>query len=146
MNLSPHFSLAELTASETALRAGIDNTPPPGVLANLKRLAVTLEAVRDQANGPLYISSGYRCLAVNRLVGSGDTSAHVLGLAADITAARLTPRQLATAIRDTGIVFDQLILEFDRWVHIGLSTAAPRRQILTARRINGKTVYLAGLV
>jgi hypothetical protein len=144
--LSPHFTLAELVRSELALRHAVDNTAPPGVVANLARLAATLEQVRALAGAPLLVSSGYRCLAVNRLLGSSDTSAHVLGLAADFTAPGWTVTALARAIAHSGIEFDQLIDEHG-WVHLGLASGTPRRQLLTAVFVPGRpTRYQAGLV
>lgn len=86
MNLTPHFSLAELTASQIADRAGIDNTPEEGHVANLILLCErVLEPLRDEL-GPIFISSGYRCLAVNRRLSSKDTSYHVQCRAAINTA------------------------------------------------------------
>lgn len=143
MNLSEHFTQAELTISETAARQGVDNTPDAHVLQNLKTLAATLEQVRSLVGKPVNVTSGYRSPAVNKLVGGAVNSAHMSGLAADINVNGYTPRQLAMLIRDSNIMYDQLILEYDRWVHIGLSDEAPRRQALTIR--NG-TGYMKGIV
>lgn len=134
MNLSDHFTLAELTLSQHAARAGLDNTPSPNEIANLRMLCRTLEAVRAHLGVPLLISSGYRAAPVNRLLGGVATSAHVHGLAADFIApAYGTPLEVATAIARVGIEFDQLINEHGRWVHIGLAPDGkpPRRQLLT---------------
>ncbi|MDE1167664.1 MAG: D-Ala-D-Ala carboxypeptidase family metallohydrolase [Pseudomonas sp.] len=143
MQISQHFSLEELVRSGTAARQGLDNTPDDTALANLRRLAGTLEAVRALVGQPLRISSGYRSVAVNAAVGGSRGSAHALGLAADFNVQGLAPRALAQLIADSTLDFDQLILEFDRWVHLGLSTGPARRQVLTARSSSG---YLAGLV
>jgi zinc D-Ala-D-Ala carboxypeptidase len=143
VNLSPHFSLAELTLSETAGRKGIDNNPGPEALANLRRLATVLEDVRTLAGKPINISSGFRAPAVNNAVGGASNSAHVQGLAADINVPGMTPAALARLIEGSSIRFDQLILEFDRWVHIGLSNTAPRGQLLTIRTSTG---YMSGIV
>ncbi|MFD2644538.1 D-Ala-D-Ala carboxypeptidase family metallohydrolase [Pseudomonas japonica] len=142
MFLTPHFTLAEMTASQIAHREGIDNNPDSKTIANLVELCKTLEQVRSLVDQPLLISSGYRSAAVNRRVGGSSSSAHVLGLAADIMASRLTPRQLAQCIADSDLVFDQLILEFDAWVHLGLGQRQQRRQVLTIRKGTG---YLPGL-
>ena len=142
MFLTPHFTLAEMTASQTANREGIDNTPDSQTIANLVLLCQTLESVRSLAGGPILISSGYRSKALNRKVGGAASSAHVRGLAADIIAISLTPRELARRILDSGLPFDQLILEFDGWVHLGLAEASPRREVLTIRKGTG---YLPGL-
>lgn len=145
MQLSPHFTLAELTDSQTATRRGIDNTPTPAVIGNLARVTAVLERVRALVAGPITVSSGYRSPALNRAVGGAPASAHVLGLAADITAPGMAPKRLAQAIRDAGIETDQLIYE-GTWVHIGLSAGAPRGQVLTATFAGGRASYTEGIV
>ena len=145
MNLSPHFSLAELVSSQVATRKGIDNAPEPAIVANLTRLAALLEQVRALVGAPIAISSGYRSPALNKAVGGAANSSHVLGLAADISTAKLTPKALALLIRQSDIAFDQLIYE-GTWVHIGLSTGMPRRQVLTTKFAGGGVSYVAGIV
>ncbi|MHA6193902.1 D-Ala-D-Ala carboxypeptidase family metallohydrolase [Pseudomonas wadenswilerensis] len=142
MFLTPHFTLAEMTASQIANREGLDNNPDSKTIANLIELCKTLEQVRSLVDQPLLVSSGYRSEALNRRVGGSVSSAHVLGLAADIIAVSLTPRQLAQRIQDSSLAFDQLILEFDGWVHLGLAEYQQRRQVLTIRQGTG---YLPGL-
>ncbi len=142
MFLTPHFTLAEMTTSQFANREGLDNNPDSKTIANLIELCKTLEQVRSLVGQPLVVSSGYRSEALNRRVGGSASSAHVLGLAADIIAVGLTPRQLAQRIRDSSLAFDQLILEFDAWVHLGLAEHRQRRQVLTIRQGTG---YLPGL-
>lgn len=131
MMLSPHFTLAEFTDSQTAARLGIDNTPPADMLPALYRTAQGLEAVRVRLGGaPIIISSGYRCIALNRALGSKDTSQHVKGEAVDFTAPRFgSPLEIVVALKDSGVKYDQLILEFRRWVHISFD-ATPRHQVL----------------
>jgi zinc D-Ala-D-Ala carboxypeptidase len=132
--LSEHFTLAELTVSETAARRGLDNTPPPSALGNLVRLAALLEAVRTQIGRPVIVISGYRAPEVNRLVGGNTGSAHTAGRAADIISPAFgTPLQLARAIEASGLPFDQVIHEFGRWVHVSIAPegAPPRRMALT---------------
>lgn len=145
MQLSSHFSLEELTISQTASRYGIDNTPSPEIITHLKRLCMTLEQVRALVGVPIIVSSGYRCPALNRAVGGAKNSAHTLGLAADINAVHFTPQQLAQRVIDSPIPFDQLILEFGAWVHIGLAEGAMRREVLTAKHEGGRTVYVPGM-
>lgn len=145
MNLTEHFSLAELVASQVATRKGIDNKPGPAIVANLTRLAALLEQVRVLVGLPITVSSGYRSPALNKAVGGAASSAHVLGLAADISTNKLAPKALALLIRQSGIVFDQLIYE-GTWVHIALSVGAPRRQVLTAKFAGGAVSYVAGIV
>ena len=146
MNLSTHFSLAEFTASQWAARAGIENEPGPVELENLKRLAMTMEAVRYALGAPIIITSGYRCPEVNRNVGGSSTSMHVQGLAADFICPGFgTPFQVAKKLMGVEAVkFDQLIHEFGRWVHLGLATpgTAGRKQLLTIDRAGTRTGLL----
>lgn len=145
MQLSENFSLAELVASQVATRKGIVNAPAPAIVANLTHLAALLEQVRALVGAPIAISSGYRSPALNKAVGGAANSAHVLGLAADISTTKLTPKALALLIRQSNIAFDQLIYE-GTWVHIALSASAPRRQVLTAKFAGGGVSYVAGIV
>lgn len=140
MQLSPNFSLEELTASATAKRLKIDNTPQPYVRANLGRLAVALERIRELAgNVPLHIKSGYRASAVNRAVGGSLTSYHILGLAADFDPPPgMTHDQLQHAIADSGMDFDLVLEERAKdgghWLHFQLARPGdkPRRRVLDA--------------
>ncbi len=129
--LSPHFTLDELTVSQEAARRGLDNTPPAAALEALKRTAMGLESVRMRLGGaPILVSSGYRSPAVNAAVGGSKSSQHMQGEAADFTAPRFgTPRAIVDALVDSDVPYDQLILEFGRWVHVSFSQH-PRRQAL----------------
>ena len=142
--MTPHFTLEELTASYTATRLEIDNMPTPEALANLKILANGLEAVREKLySNPIKISSGYRCLKLNRTLKSRDTSYHVRGLAADFTCPAFgTVPEVMRALADSSIEFDQLILEFNSWIHIGFAEAIakPRRQMMVIDK-SGVKVY-----
>jgi len=143
MQLSPNFSLEQLTYSETAEERGIDNTPPPEIIENLKQLAQGLEALQALLGAPLEISSGYRCAALNEAVGGSSTSQHMQGLAADIACAGFgPPLALARAIQQSGIGFDQCILEYGQWVHLSFSDAR-RQRLLTI--YDDQEGYLAGL-
>jgi zinc D-Ala-D-Ala carboxypeptidase len=146
--LSPHFTLAELTVSNSGTRAGLRNLPVGSALDNLVRLAMLLESVRALLfNAPILVSSGYRSPAVNNLVGGSHNSAHTRGLAADFIAPKYG-RPICEAIRDSSIQFDQLIYE-GTWVHIAAPTpgAVPRRQCITAVFRGGMpATYLQGIV
>lgn len=136
MKLTPHFTLEELTQSQTASRLGIDNTPPPDVIENLTRTAQCLEAVRKVLDKPITISSGYRSPRLNKAVKGAANSQHVTGQAVDfICPAFGTPQEIVNAILKAGILFDQLILEFppNGWVHMSVS-AKPRKQSLIIDR------------
>jgi len=123
MNITEHFTFEELYASEIADRNHIDNTPTdPKVLDNLKTLSLNLESVRRLLGHPIHINSAYRCLLVNGMLGSKPTSAHVKGLAADIICPAFgSPVDIVNAIISSGIQYDQVILEYDRWCHIGFA-------------------------
>ncbi|MEZ5688681.1 MAG: D-Ala-D-Ala carboxypeptidase family metallohydrolase [Caenibius sp.] len=154
--LSPHFHLSEFVHSQTAARRGIDNTPPPWVVANLERLCrKVLEPVRAHFARPVIVSSGYRCLALNRAIGGSSTSQHCRGEAADIEVPGVSNVDLAKWI-DGNLLFDQLILEFytpgqpsSGWVHASHGPRL-RNQELTAQRVREwgrwRTRYVPGLV
>lgn len=133
MSLSKHFTLEELTHSDIGARLGLDNTPNEQEIQNLTRLAALLEEVRKVIGKPININSGFRSKAVNDAVKSKDTSQHRLGCAADIRVSGMTPNEICTAIIDSDIQFDQMIREFDSWVHISVPntpTQTPRNQVL----------------
>lgn len=134
MNLTPHFTLDELTASETAERNGWDNTPNDQELENLKRLADMLEQVKTVLGGkPIMVNSAFRSKKVNDAVGSKDTSQHRLGCAADIRVPGMTPDEVVRKVIASGISYDQIIREFDRWTHISIPNSedtSPRKQAL----------------
>ena len=131
MQLSEHFTLAELTRTD---HRTLDNTPDANALANLQRLAAFLEQVREVLGGrAVMVNSAFRSKAVNDAVGSKDTSQHRLGCAADIRVPGMTPDAVVRAVRASGLAYDQLIKEFDAWTHLSipnLATAAPRKMAL----------------
>lgn len=133
MNLSQHFTLDEFTLSGEASRRGISNDAPADLLPVLKRTALGMETVRVRLGGmPILISSGFRSLALNRALGSKDTSQHVKGEAVDFICPRYgSPTNIVAALKDSDVPYDQLILEFAQqgrgWVHVSFS-ASPRRQ------------------
>lgn len=140
MQLSPHFSLAELTASQTAARKGLDNTPDAVVNNNLTITAANLENVRDLLDHPIIISSGYRSSEVNRAVGGAATSAHTKGWAVDFICPGFgSPKQVIDAIKDSDIKLDQCIEE-GTWVHISFAPTM-RNMFLKATFKNGKASY-----
>lgn len=135
--LTPHFTLEEFTDSQTAARKGIHNVPSANTpeRANLARTAETMEEVRRiLGEKPILISSGYRAPAVNAAVGGSKGSKHMSGLAVDFICPGFgTPlaicKKLQPQMRELGI--DQLIHEYDTWVHLGLTTGTPRHMALT---------------
>lgn len=145
MNLSPHFTLAELTYSEVALRQGIDNDPSPDTVASLTRLCTQLlEPVRSILLVPMHINSGYRSAVLNSLVGGTHTSAHLQGEAADFIPIGLDLRTAFDILRTReDLPYDQIIFECQAWIHIAIATGTtqPRRQALTATGSPGRWVY-----
>lgn len=134
--ITKHFTMESFTSSDTAARQGIDNSLPPGLQGAARDTCELLERIRSKLfdlaghEVPVIVTSGYRCLAVNRAIGSCDASDHVKALAADIKAPAFgTPleiaRALAPLVGELGI--GQLIYEFSSWVHV--STRQPEKQV-----------------
>jgi hypothetical protein len=120
MNLSEHFTLEELTISETASRRNLNNTPDNIALYNLRRLALFLEDVRTLLDKPIKINSAYRAPKVNASIGGSKTSQHCGGCAADIRVTGMTPDEVVRAIIKSDLQYDQVIREFDSWTHISI--------------------------
>ena len=142
MKLSGHFSLAELTKSQTATRKGIDNQPTLDHIENLTELCThVLEPTRRNFGKPMVISSGYRSEELCEAIGSSKNSQHAKGEAADFEMFGVDNKELAKYIKNN-LVFDQLILEFynpddpsSGWVHCSYSKGENRKQSLL---YNGK--------
>lgn len=121
MKLSEHFTLEEFTRSATASRLGIDNTPTPTALENLKMLAEVMEEVRKLFNNtPITPDSTYRSLELNSKVGGVPTSRHVQGLAIDFTVPGFTTEGAIELIKNSRIKFHKVINEFDSWIHLSI--------------------------
>ncbi len=152
MQLSKNLSLAEMTRSESAKRAGIKNNPTKLHLANMVKLANDIfQPIRDYFGIPIHLSSGYRSKELNAVIpGSSKTSQHSKGEAIDIDMdnTKITNKQVFDYIKDN-LEFDQLIWEFGTkdnpaWVHVSYNASGKqRKQILKAKKSNGKTVYSA---
>ena len=129
--LTEHFTLEELTHTD---HREFDNTPNEEEKANLTRLAAFLEEVKVVLGGkPIMVNSAFRCKQVNDAVGSKDSSQHRIGCAADIRVPNMTPDEVVKAVIASGIGYDQIIREFDRWTHISVPNTPsdhPRRQSL----------------
>ena len=153
MKLTANFSLEELTKSETALRFDLDNEPNDEQLANLVALCeCVLQPVRDHFGKGVKVNSGLRTPEVNAKVGGSKTSDHCKGMAADIEIPGIANADLAKWITDN-LEFRQVILEFytpgipdSGWVHVSYNPGDNKKQVLTAAKQSGKTVYLTGLV
>lgn len=134
MNVTTHFTLEELTYSYQGARHGLDNTPGPTAMKNLLELCAHLESIRMRLGHPIHINSGYRSPAVNSAVGGSRTSAHMSGLAVDLTCDDFgSPLDVCRSIADSGIDFDQVIYEYGAWCHFGIvqQGLVGRRQTLT---------------
>jgi putative chitinase len=131
MNLTEHFTLEELTHTD---HRELSNEPNESEIENIKRLAAFLEQVKTVLGGkPVMVNSAFRSKAVNDAVGSKDTSQHRIGCAADLRIPGMTPDEVVKAVIASGIGYDQIIREFDRWTHISVPNKAtdnPRRQAL----------------
>lgn len=138
MSLSDHFVLHEFVISQTAERKRIDNTPSAEVVERLRTLCRDILEPARVALGPLRISSGYRCDALNKAVKGSKTSAHCFGYAADVIPIKATRKQFAKWVRDN-CDYDQIILEFGTpqepaWIHVSCDPRG-RSEVL---RTNGK--------
>ena len=145
MQLSEHFTLEELTFSETAVRHGIDNTPSQDLINHaLQFLIPGLEEIRRILGQPIKINSGYRSPALNAATpGSSNTSQHTKFEAADILSPNFgSPLEVCKAILNSGIKFDQMIYEYGSWTHVSFS-ANPRRSILSKWQ---DQPYVSGIV
>lgn len=134
MKLTEHFTLSDFVRSETADRNHIDNTPSPEVIDNLRALCRNvLEPARVAFCAPIYITSGYRCPALNKAVGGKPTSQHLRGEAADLQVKGVQNlRRLYRMIKDHG-VFDQLLYESNgatKWIHVSYKASGNRQQAI----------------
>ncbi|MFT4090497.1 MAG: D-Ala-D-Ala carboxypeptidase family metallohydrolase [Asticcacaulis sp.] len=140
-----YFTFEELTRSETAQGRGIDNVPKGLLLKRLSETARRMDRVRLYLGQPVIVTSGFRSAELNRAIGGTSGSHHVQGYAVDFKCPRFgDPMQICRALRDSGIRYDQLIQEFNQWVHISFAPTM-RQQTLTALKQGGRTVYQAGL-
>jgi zinc D-Ala-D-Ala carboxypeptidase len=153
MNLTKNFTLEEMTKSETALRHDLENTPNEQEISAMKLLAEkVLQPVRDHFGKGVKVNSGFRNQDVNQKVGGSRNSDHTRGQACDIEIPGIPNAELAEWIKDN-LEFNQLILEFytpgvpdSGWVHVSYIPEDNKKQVLTATKKDGKTVYLQGLV
>ena len=155
--VTANFNMRELTHSNTAVARKLSNKPGTVHEQNLVAATVNLfQPIRDILGQPMIINSGYRSPAVNKAVGGSSTSAHGIGFAIDFVSPKFgsstdIAKTLVKELKARNIKFDQLILEFPdqagSWIHIGYKNSAgqQRGQILTAKKIGGRTKYLSGI-
>ena len=142
--LSPHFSYDEMTRSQTAERNSIDNTPSNEQVDNLVALCENiLESIRVHYKKPVTVTSGFRCLELNRKIGSTDRSQHTKGEAADfVVNGSPTVTEVWRWIIDSDLDFDQVIQEFGRWIHVSFKKDGNNRhKCSVAKKVDGKTRY-----
>ena len=129
MNLN--FSISELCYSQNAKNAGLDNTPKLAEIDNLLNLiCYCLQPIRDKLKKPMVITSGFRSPKVNFLAGGKANSQHLTGQAADFHVPGMTIQQTIDFIVKSGVEFDQVINEYNKWVHISFAKGKNRRQVL----------------
>ena len=144
--MTPHFSLEEVTHSDTAKRLGIDNAVPLGLMDNVKRMCKKLEEVRSLFGKPIKITSFYRCPELNKKVGGSKTSAHMNGLACDFTVKGIDVEDVFSHIKASEITFDQLILESSKtstWIHLGVEKDGdkPRQMVMSGTKTDKGSTF-----
>ena len=147
MRLTKHFTLEEMTASDSATKMGISNVPTLMQIDNLTTLCNNvLEPIREHFEKPILVSSGYRSRTLNVAIGGSKTSQHCYGQAVDINnkGSELLNAQIFNWIKDN-LEYDQLIWEFGNskepdWVHVSFAPVN-RKQVLKATKANGKSTY-----
>jgi zinc D-Ala-D-Ala carboxypeptidase len=146
MKLTEHFTLEEMQRSETAARLGLINRIPESLMLNVRRVALALETIRAHYDKPIHVTSCYRSPEVNAAVGGSKTSSHCNGEAVDFTVEGQVNVDVCMTIPFILADFDQIIYEFgpSGWVHLGMG-AAMRKQLLTAVKQAGKTIYFQGI-
>lgn len=148
MRLTEHFTKEEMEKSSTAIRLGISNICPTEFVPNMMRVAVHGEKIREHYLSPVKVTSCYRSPALNNAVGGSKTSAHSSASAMDCAVEGIGVLELCKWCAENIADYDQIIYEFgeDGWMHIGFTVGTPRKQLLTAVKENGKTVYKKGLI
>ena len=127
MNLN--FSMSELTHSDTAVKYNINNMPDINSMdCMLDLIYFVLQPIRDKLKKPIKINSGFRNSEVNKLVGGVGTSQHCKGQAADIIVSGMSVNNLISFIKSSGVEYDQLINEYDKWVHVSFVRGKNRKQ------------------
>ena len=141
MKIGDNFELGEFTFSQTAVRHGIDNTVTPEALFALEALCKKVLDPLIAKGFKFGINSGYRCVELNKAIGGAANSQHCKGQAVDLRPKGMSVEQFYQEVIKSGVPFDQIIQEFDSWVHVSYK-AEPRMEKLRAVKKDGKTVYL----
>lgn len=124
-----NFKISELIYSDIARKRNINNMPDAQKLDNILNLIVhCLQPIRNKIKKPMIITSGYRCPAVNKWAGGKPNSQHQNGQAADFQIKGMEPAEIINKIKEYNIEYDQLINEYDKWVHISYIKGKNRNQ------------------
>ena len=139
--ISKDFSYREFEYSETANKHNILNIIDTVDKRDAVKALVeeVLQPLRDKWGAPLHINSGYRCVALNKLVGGQPTSQHMKGEACDVkTGNEEQSFKLASLAKQLGLNFDQMIL-YPTFVHFSHRLKGEqRKQILYNKSYKGK--------
>ena len=131
--LTKNFYKEEFTKSTTAENNRIDNSLPKKYEDNLKKLSEQLQIIRDEFNEPIVVSSGYRCIKLNKKVGGVKNSDHLYGCAADIktTTDKLAHNKrlwdiIVKLAKEKKIHLRQIIHEYGNtigpdWIHVSVN-------------------------
>lgn len=146
MQISKHLSFEECTRSGTADKLGIiNNNPNDSVIENMKLLAEKVfEPIREHFGKPIHVSSMFRGMPLNQAVKGSITSQHCSGQAMDIdmdSKGKPTNKEVFDFIKKN-LEWDQLINEHDySWIHVSYVKGKNRKQVLKAKKVNGRTTY-----
>ncbi|WP_439585684.1 D-Ala-D-Ala carboxypeptidase family metallohydrolase [Dyadobacter bucti] len=143
-HLTSHFTLEELLTSQTAIRFRYDEqfSPSEQVVSHLIALCENiLEPLRVALKQPIRVSSGYRCRRVNVKIGGAKKSQHLDGEAADIQVLSMEVEDLLQFIKASDLPYDQLIQEFDSWIHVSFSKRNRGEALRATKLANGHTKY-----
>ena len=126
-----NFTMSELVYSKVAIKNNISNMPDIDSLDNILELIINvLQPIRVAINKPMIITSGFRSKELNKIIGGNSNSQHLTGSAVDFIVKEVEPENLVNFIVKMGIEFDQLINEYDSWVHISYNKKRNRKQVL----------------
>lgn len=141
LRLSENFYLDEFIISQVGERHGYRNEPNEKQIENLRLLCVNvLQPLREIINVPIFINSGFRSFDVNAAVGGRFNSQHLEGKAADFVVHSMNLIDVFNIILQK-LSFDQLIYEFEKWIHVSWNGELNRKDVMISKKIYGKTVY-----
>ena len=141
LKLSKNFYLKEFVISQVAERHGYRNEPNEKQIENLRLLCVNvLQLLREIIAVPIFINSGFRSFDVNAAVGGKFNSQHLEGKAADFVVPSMNLVDVFNIILQK-LLFDQLIYEFGKWIHVSWNSETNRKDVMISKKFYGKTVY-----